>query len=88
MAASSSSDIPDSKSDYCPCNRCGQARKEGRQEKSLEIEELTERVTQLETQLKNATNYCEISGEVCGICPMKQVCTKAGLVVGLSNEKE
>jgi hypothetical protein len=29
MAASSSSDIPDSKSDYCPCNRCKQARKEG-----------------------------------------------------------
>jgi hypothetical protein len=32
MAASSASDIPDSKSDYCPCNRCTLARKQGRQE--------------------------------------------------------
>jgi len=32
MAASSASDIPDSKSDYCPCNRCTVARKQGRQE--------------------------------------------------------
>ena len=80
MAASSASDIPESKSDYCPCNRCGQARKEGRQEKSLEIEELTQRIIQLETQLKTTSGYCEISEEVCGICPMKQVCIKAGLV--------
>jgi hypothetical protein len=28
MAASSASDITDSKVDYCPCNRCGQARKQ------------------------------------------------------------
>jgi len=32
MSASSASDIPDSKSDYCPCNRCTLARKQGRQE--------------------------------------------------------
>jgi hypothetical protein len=32
MAASSASDIPDSKVDYCPCNRCTVARKQGRQE--------------------------------------------------------
>lgn len=32
MAASSSSDIPDWKSKYCPCKGCGVAREEGRQE--------------------------------------------------------
>lgn len=32
MAASSASDIPESKIDYCPCNRCTVARKQGRQE--------------------------------------------------------
>jgi len=32
MAAGSASEIPDSKSDYCPCNRCNLARKQGRQE--------------------------------------------------------
>jgi hypothetical protein len=32
MAASSALDIPESKSDYCPCNRCTVARKQGRQE--------------------------------------------------------
>ena len=32
MAAGNASDIPDSKSDYCPCNRCTLARKQGRQE--------------------------------------------------------
>ena len=32
MAAGNASDIPDSKSDYCPCNRCTVARKQGRQE--------------------------------------------------------
>ena len=32
MAASSAADIPESKSDYCPCNRCTVARKQGRQE--------------------------------------------------------
>ena len=84
MAASSASDIPESKSDYCPCNRCGQARKEVRYEMNLEIEKLTERVTQLETQLKTTSGYCEISEEVCGICPMKRVCVKAGLVADLS----
>jgi hypothetical protein len=40
MAASSSSDIPDSKSDYCPCNRCKQARKEGRHEENVRITEI------------------------------------------------
>jgi hypothetical protein len=32
MAAGSAQDIPESKSDYCPCNRCTLARKQGRQE--------------------------------------------------------
>ena len=32
MAASSAADIPESKIDYCPCNRCTVARKQGRQE--------------------------------------------------------
>jgi hypothetical protein len=32
MAAGNASDIPDSKSDYCPCNRCTVARKQGMQE--------------------------------------------------------
>ena len=32
MAASSAADIPESKSDHCPCNRCTVARKQGRQE--------------------------------------------------------
>jgi hypothetical protein len=40
MAASSSSDISESKSDYCPCNRCGVARKEGKQEIIDRIREL------------------------------------------------
>lgn len=40
MAASSASDIPDSKSDYCPCNRCTVARKQGRQEVVFKIREL------------------------------------------------
>jgi hypothetical protein len=40
MAASSASDIPDSKSDYCPCNRCTVARKQGRQEIIIKIKEL------------------------------------------------
>jgi len=37
MAAGSASDIPDSKSDYCPCNRCTVARKQGRQEVTHKI---------------------------------------------------
>lgn len=32
MVASKASDIPESNSDYCPCNRCTVARKQGRQE--------------------------------------------------------
>ena len=40
MAASSASDIPESKSDYCPCNRCGVARKEGRQEILKKLSEI------------------------------------------------
>ena len=40
MAASSASDIPDSKSDYCPCNRCTVARKQGREEVILKLREL------------------------------------------------
>jgi hypothetical protein len=40
MAAGSASDIPDSKSDYCPCNRCTVARKQG-------IEEVTAKVLNL-----------------------------------------
>jgi hypothetical protein len=40
MAASSASDIPESKSDYCPCNRCTVARKQGRQEIIDSIREL------------------------------------------------
>jgi hypothetical protein len=40
MAASSASDIPDSKSDYCPCNRCTVARKQGMQEIIGRIREL------------------------------------------------
>jgi hypothetical protein len=32
MVASKASDIPESNSDYCPCNRCTLARKQGRQE--------------------------------------------------------
>jgi hypothetical protein len=40
MAASSAADIPESKSDYCPCNRCTVARKQGRQEIILKLREL------------------------------------------------
>ena len=40
MVASSASDIPESKSDYCPCNRCTVARKQGRQEIIDSIREL------------------------------------------------
>jgi hypothetical protein len=40
MAASSASEIPDSKSDYCPCNRCTVARKQG-------IQEIVNRVLEL-----------------------------------------
>lgn len=43
MAASSASDIPDSKSDYCPCNRCTVARKQGRKEVVDRIRELAEK---------------------------------------------
>jgi hypothetical protein len=40
MAASSAADIPESKSDYCPCNRCTVARKQGKQEIILKLREL------------------------------------------------
>ncbi len=42
MAASSASDIPDSKVDYCPCNRCTVARKQGRQEIIDRVRKLTQ----------------------------------------------
>ena len=45
MAASSASDIPDSKSDYCPCNRCTVARKQGREEIILKLRELITKYT-------------------------------------------
>lgn len=45
MAASSASDIPESKSDYCPCNRCTVARKQGRQEIINNIGELITKYT-------------------------------------------
>jgi hypothetical protein len=37
MAAGSASDIPDSKSDYCPCNRCTVARKQGKEEITAKV---------------------------------------------------
>jgi hypothetical protein len=40
MAASNASDIPDSKIDYCPCNRCTVARKQGMQKAIERIREL------------------------------------------------
>ena len=40
MAAGSASGIPDSKSDYCPCNRCTLARKQGRQEVIKNVHEI------------------------------------------------
>lgn len=40
MVASSAADIPESKSDYCPCNRCTVARKQGKQEIINNIREL------------------------------------------------
>lgn len=45
MAASSASDIPESKSDFCPCNRCGVARKQGKQEVILKLRELITKYT-------------------------------------------
>ena len=45
MAAGSSSDIPDSKSDYCPCNRCGVARKEGSQNILKKLRDLLTKYT-------------------------------------------
>ena len=45
MAASSAADIPESKSDYCPCNRCTVARKQGRQEIINNIRELITKYT-------------------------------------------
>jgi hypothetical protein len=45
MAASSASDIPDSKSDYCPCNRCTVARKQGREEVILKLRKLITKYT-------------------------------------------
>ena len=46
MAASNASDIPESKSDYCPCNRCTVARKQGRQEVSEQVRKLAEKFEQ------------------------------------------
>jgi hypothetical protein len=40
MAAGNASDIPDSKSDYCSCNRCTVARKQGKQEIIRRVKEL------------------------------------------------
>lgn len=45
MAASSAADIPESKSDHCPCNRCTIARKQGRQEIINSIRELITKYT-------------------------------------------
>ena len=45
MAASSAADIPESKSYYCPCNRCTVARKQGRQEIINNIRELITKYT-------------------------------------------
>ena len=45
MAASNASDIPESKSDYCPCNRCTVARKQGRQEIVIKLRDLLTRYT-------------------------------------------
>jgi len=45
MAASNASDIPESKSDYCPCNRCTVARKQGRQEIVAKLRDLITRYT-------------------------------------------
>jgi hypothetical protein len=45
MAASSAADIPESKSDHCPCNRCTVARKQGRQEIILKLRELITKYT-------------------------------------------
>lgn len=42
MAASSAADIPESKVDYCPCNRCTVARKQGREEIIDRVRELTQ----------------------------------------------
>lgn len=46
MAASNSSDIPESKSDYCLCNRCTVARKQGRQEVSEQVRKLAKKFEQ------------------------------------------
>jgi hypothetical protein len=45
MAASSALDIPDSKFDYCPCNRCTVARKQGREEIVTKLRDLLTRYT-------------------------------------------
>lgn len=45
MAASSAVDIPDSKIDYCPCNRCNVARKQGKQEVKERVREILKEVT-------------------------------------------
>jgi hypothetical protein len=50
MAASSSSDIPESKSDYCPCNRCGVARKEGNKEMREAIQRVRELAKKFESE--------------------------------------
>jgi hypothetical protein len=46
MAAGNASDIPDLKSDYCPCNRCTVARKQGMQEIIRRVRELVDKFEQ------------------------------------------
>ena len=69
MAASSSSDIPDSKSDYCPCNRCSVARKEGR-------EEIISLVRELHYPFNPgmACDCCEPYEDECATCGMYYPC--------------
>jgi endonuclease III len=78
MVASNLSDIPESKVDFCPCNRCSVARKQGKQEAEVRVTELLNKISRLEKQIYNAEGYCEISKKTCGICPMKQLCIKTG----------
>ena len=56
MAASSAADIPDSKIDYCPCNRCTVARKQGRQEVEARVRELAEKYAS-EAEKDNPQGY-------------------------------
>lgn len=58
MAASSAADIPESKVDYCPCNRCTVARKQGKQE----IIDIVRKLTQVywDTNLIPLSVYKEL----------------------------